>query len=70
LAQDLKMEGGLNESHWKVIRFLRETFREKGEVPTVYTTCETLGLELGGLEELFPDGYHRGAVRIAGLHAR
>lgn len=70
LAQDLKMEGGLNESHWKVIRLLRETFREKGEVPTVYATCEALGLELGGLEELFPDGYHRGAVRIAGLHAR
>jgi tRNA 2-thiouridine synthesizing protein E len=70
LAQDLKMEAGLQDAHWKVIRYLREAFRETAEVPTVYATCETLGLELGGLEALFPDGYHRGAVRIAGLHAR
>jgi tRNA 2-thiouridine synthesizing protein E len=70
LAQDLKLAGGLKESHWRVLRFLREAFHERSEVPTVYATCHTLGLELGELEELFPDGYHRGAVRMAGLNAR
>jgi TusE/DsrC/DsvC family sulfur relay protein len=70
LARDLKMEGGLKEAHWTVIRFLRDSFQKSGEVPTVYETCEALGMSLEGLEELFPDGYHRGAVRISGLCAR
>jgi tRNA 2-thiouridine synthesizing protein E len=70
LAKDLKMAGGLKQEHWRVIRFLRDAFRASGEVPTVYETCEALGLELEGLEALFPDGYHRGAVRIAGLCAK
>lgn len=70
LAKDLKIEGGLKPEHWRVIRFLRDSFRANGEVPTVYETCEKLGLELEELERLFPDGYHRGAVRIAGLCAR
>lgn len=70
LAGDLKMKDGLQEGHWRVIRFLRDAHAKTGAVPTVYETCERLGLELEDLERLFPDGYHRGAVRIAGLCAR
>jgi len=70
LAHDLKLPGGLKEPHWKVIRFLRERFEKDGTVPTLYETCEANRLELPDLERLFPDGYHRGAVRIAGLRAR
>ena len=65
-AQDLKMPT-LTEEHWRVIRFLREHHTATGLVPTVYETCTAMDLELEDLERLFPDGYQRGAVRIAGL---
>ena len=38
-------------------------------VPTVYEACADNGLELEDLEQLFSDGYHRGAVKLAGLRA-
>ncbi len=49
-------------------RFLRKRFQETGSVPTVYETCEQNKIEIEDLERLFPDGYHRGAVKISGLH--
>jgi len=70
-AYDAKIPGGiLTEKHWKIIRYLRMFFTENAEIPTVYRTCEDNGLELSELEELFPDGYHRGAVKISGLRVR
>jgi tRNA 2-thiouridine synthesizing protein E len=67
---EMKLPGGLTDKHWQVIGFLREKYRENGTVPTVYETCEANQLEIEDLERLFPDGYHRGAVKIAGLTAR
>jgi len=67
-AAELKMPGGLTEDHWRIIEFLREAYARDGVVPTLYATCEQNGLELNDLQRLFPDGYHRGAVRLAGLH--
>ncbi len=58
----------LTPDHWRVIRYLRQRYDERGEVPTVFQVCEDNGLELEELERLFPGGYHRGAVKLAGLH--
>jgi tRNA 2-thiouridine synthesizing protein E len=58
---------GLTEQHWKIIYFLRDSFRLHGAVPTVYDVCEVNNLELEDLEKLFPHGFHRGAVKLAGL---
>ena len=70
-AYDTKVPGGiLTEKHWKIIKYLRMHFRETSEIPTVYRTCEDNGIDLQELEELFPDGYHRGAVKTAGLRVR
>jgi tRNA 2-thiouridine synthesizing protein E len=70
-AFDLKIPGGkLTREHWRIIRFLRESFRKNKYVPPVYETCEKNGIGLEELERLFPDGYHRGAVKIAGLRVR
>jgi tRNA 2-thiouridine synthesizing protein E len=69
-AYELGMREYLTDEHWKVISYLREFFRKTGEVPTVFQTCEENGLALTDLERLFPDGYHRGAVKIAGLRVR
>lgn len=70
LAEDLKMPAGLTDAHLKVIRYLRERQTATGVIPSVFETCEAHGLELDGLEALFPDGYHRGAIRLAGLRLR
>jgi tRNA 2-thiouridine synthesizing protein E len=68
-AWEMKMPR-LGEEHWKIIRFLRKSFEEKNLVPTVYDTCEASGIDVEQLEKLFPDGYHRGAVKVAGLRVR
>jgi tRNA 2-thiouridine synthesizing protein E len=67
----MKIPGGkLIERQWQLIRYLRQHYAEKKKVPTVYETCEAIGMELDVLESLFPDGYHRGLVKIAGLRVR
>jgi tRNA 2-thiouridine synthesizing protein E len=70
-AFEMKIPGGkLTKMHWQIIRYLRTTFYKTGKVPTAAETCEANDLEIGELEALFPDGYHRGAVKIAGLRVR
>ncbi len=69
-AGELKMPDGLTGRHWDIITFLRESYARDSKVPTVYETCDAFGLELDEFEALFPDGYHRGAVKIAGLRVR
>ncbi|MGA2940349.1 MAG: TusE/DsrC/DsvC family sulfur relay protein [Syntrophobacteraceae bacterium] len=66
-SEELKMPESLTHEHWKIIRFLRRRFQETGSIPTVYATCEDNGIEIEDLERLFPDGYHRGAVKVSGL---
>ncbi|MFZ5571582.1 MAG: TusE/DsrC/DsvC family sulfur relay protein [Thermodesulfobacteriota bacterium] len=66
-AFELKLPDLLTDSHWKVIHFLRRYYYQNGNVPTVYDTCSYFGMEIDELGKLFPDGYHRGAVKIAGL---
>jgi tRNA 2-thiouridine synthesizing protein E len=68
-AIEMKMPA-LTDDHWKIISFIRNRFEETGKVPTVYETCEENQIELEGLEALFPDGYHRGVVKISGLRVR
>ena len=67
-AFDMKIPGGqLGKKHWKVIFYLRDYYKKSGMIPKVFETCEANDLSLTELEELFPDGYHRGVVKIAGL---
>jgi tRNA 2-thiouridine synthesizing protein E len=69
-AREMKVPGGLSEKHLQILRQLRERFQETGVVPTVIECCKENGIELDALEALFPDGYHRGAVKLAGLCVR
>ena len=66
-AAELKMPDGLTKEHWRIIDYLRDAHTRTGVLPTLYATCEDNDLELSDLQRLFPDGYHRGAVRLAGL---
>jgi len=69
-AQDMKMPVNLTEKHWRIINYLRDSYYKNKTIPTVYETCEAFNLEINELGDLFPDGYHRGAVKIAGLRVR
>ncbi|UCD17836.1 MAG: TusE/DsrC/DsvC family sulfur relay protein [Candidatus Zixiibacteriota bacterium] len=69
-AYELKISEQLSGRHWQIINYLRDCFKKNGTVPTVYETCDANHLDLEELERLFPDGYHRGAVKIAGLRVR
>lgn len=69
-ACEMNMPGPLTDDHWQVIYFLRDAYKKNQRVPNVYETCEAIGIDIKRLEKLFPDGYHRGAVKIAGLMVR
>jgi tRNA 2-thiouridine synthesizing protein E len=69
-ALEMKLPGGLSPGHWQVLEYLRETYQRTGSVPTVMGCCGAMGMDLDELEKLFPDGYHRGAVKLAGLCVR
>ena len=68
-AYDMKInsEGKLTDKHWAIIDYLRKKYKKDKMVPTIYETCEANQIDINELEMLFPDGYHRGAVKIAGL---
>ena len=66
-AREMKLPCALSDKHHEVIQYLRRSFTKSGVVPTVFECCEALGIELDDLERLFPDGYDRGAVKLAGL---
>lgn len=68
-AYELHMSDYLTKDHWMIVNFLRERYESTNTVPTVYETCEANRIDLNQLQELFPNGYHRGAVKIAGLQA-
>jgi tRNA 2-thiouridine synthesizing protein E len=68
-AWEMKMPK-LTDLHWHVILYIRERFEEDNCVPTVYEVCQANGIDIEKLHELFPDGYHRGAVKLAGLRVR
>ena len=69
-ALEMGMWEGLSERHLEVLRFLREFYEREGRVPTVYETCRRARIMFEELEELFPTGYQRGAVKLAGLQVR
>ena len=68
-ADEMKIEGGLSDKHWKLIYFLRDSFEKDNSVPTLYECCDANQIEMEELERLFPHGYHRGLVKTAGLRA-
>ena len=69
-AFEMKMPDYLTDRHWKIIYYLREEYKKSNDIPTVYKTCEYNNIDIAELEKLFPDGYHRGAVKVAGLRVR
>lgn len=67
-AAELHIPGGqLTDEHWRIVYYLRDAYKVERRIPTIYETCESCDLDLDSFEQLFPDGYHRGALKVAGL---
>lgn len=62
-----KSQQALTETHWRVLRFLREYFMYNGRAPLNRQLMKGSGLSLLQIEELFPGGIKYGARRLAGL---
>ena len=57
----------LTDAHWKVIRFMRTEYIEKGSGPTVRVLGKSSGVTVRELYQLFPKGPAKVAARIAGI---
>jgi len=57
----------LTEDHWRVIKFMRAEFAEKGTGPSVRALGKTSGVGVKELYQLFPKGPARIAAKIAGI---
>lgn len=66
-AYEMDIKDGLTDKHREVINFLRDSYARNKKIPTIYECCEAAKIEIDEFAGLFPTGYHRGAVKIAGL---
>ena len=69
-AEVLAEESGmkeLNETHWMILRFLREYYFQNGRAPLNREIKGGTGISLMEMEALFPGGIKYGARRLAGL---
>ena len=57
----------MTDEHWKVIRFLREDFKSKGETPTIRRVSTAGGVDTKRLFQLFPKKPAKKMSYIAGL---
>lgn len=70
IAKVLAKEVGINElndEHWKVIKFSRTDFQEKGEPPTLRRITKVGGVPTKSLYKLFPKGPAKKVAKISGL---
>ena len=59
--------GELTNKHWAVVNFIRQHWQENDMAPMVRKVCQSTGLRLREIYELFPLGPAKGACKIAGL---
>lgn len=70
IAKEIAKEEGitsLDETHWKVINFMREDFKLKGAIPTLRRLKNASGVGTKEIYAHFPDGPSKKAAKIAGL---
>jgi TusE/DsrC/DsvC family sulfur relay protein len=57
----------LTDEHWKVIRFLRDDFKQQGETATIRRVTTVGGIPTKELFELFPKKPAKKMAYVAGL---
>ena len=59
--------GSLTEQHWRVVKFMRHEYAEKGTGPSVRALSKSSGVSIKELYQLFPKGPAKLAAKIAGI---
>jgi len=70
VAQRIAREEGIDEmseTHWAIVRFIRQYWKEHDLAPPVRLICTELGVSVREIYKLFTSGPARGACRVAGL---
>jgi TusE/DsrC/DsvC family sulfur relay protein len=70
VATEIAAENGigeLSERHWRVVRFMRDTYLESGSAPSIRTLGKASGVPIKELYQLFPKGPAKLAAKIAGI---
>jgi len=57
----------LTDSHWKIIKYIRDYYLKFGIAPMVRKLCKDTGCDMKTIYELFPSGPAKGACKLAGL---
>jgi tRNA 2-thiouridine synthesizing protein E len=57
----------MTEEHWRVVKFIRDYWKENDLAPTIRLLCKETGLGVRQIYKLFTAGPARGACRVAGL---
>ena len=57
----------LTEDHWRVLKFMRQEYFDKGTGPTVRVLGKSSGVSVKELYQLFPKGPAKLAAKIAGI---
>ena len=57
----------LTPRHWQVVRFMRTTYLETGEAPSIRTLGKASGVSVKELYALFPKGPAKLAAKIGGI---
>lgn len=57
----------LNDRHWLVIRFMRDTYLKTSTAPTIRTLGKDSGVPIKELYQLFPKGPAKLAAKIGGI---
>jgi tRNA 2-thiouridine synthesizing protein E len=70
MAPELAKEVGINsldDIHWKVIKFMRADYKEKGQIPTIRRIKNAGGVPVKDIYAHFPSGPAKKAAMISGL---
>ncbi len=67
LAREQEGIDALTDRPWAVVTCIRDYYLEKGMAPMIRALCQTTGLRLREIYELFPSGPAKGACKVAGL---
>jgi tRNA 2-thiouridine synthesizing protein E len=59
--------GELNERHWMVINYMRDTYLADGSAPSIRTLGKSSGVPIKELYQLFPKGPAKLAAKTAGI---
>jgi tRNA 2-thiouridine synthesizing protein E len=70
IAAEIAAQNGipmLTADHWKVVRYMRETYLKTGAAPTIRTLGKESGVDTKGLYQLFPKRPAKLAAKIGGI---